>query len=817
MSWVCVPNSSLQGYISKVYIEDFALVSDSAYVAQNAGRIIRALLEIALSRNWANCALLLIDLSKAIERRMWPYDHPLQQLATLQKDTLYNLRRWADDTEISELREMDPKDIGQLIHMNETHGKAIHAAAVQFPSIGVSYALRPLAHDLLQITVTVKREFEWSAKLSTSAEPFYVWAQDAEGLNILQWRSILVRQSSSTLDIDFVIPWTGEHSSISIVTASDRWLGSDSQTHVSLENLVMPAPFTDATPVLDLPFLPISAVDDAVLANAYRPVTLLNGLQSQVFWTLFHTNHNVLISAPVASGKSLLGEMALWHAFKHNKSTLAIVVVPHAHAANETAARIRSITQGGDIAVTSVKSSDALLKASRGAKGRVIVAIPEAFQDIAGETLSNLVGQTSIAVFEDLHLLDAEYELVVAKLMTMLQPARVRVVGITNSLNDPSDLAAWLAVSEANSFCFYPRDRGAPVIVQLKTFSTPHSATLLKTMVKPAYDIVKAATGSVVIFVPSRGACRSVASDLVTQSGVEFDLNGFLNAPREDVEPLVANVRDSALLEPLLHGIGYVLPHMAPSDLALVLELFAAGIVRALIAPREAAWSLPVRGNTVVLMGAQYRLNESAANYSPNELVKMQGFAVQSAHPASPSGRMHILCQGEQVTAISRVLSDGLSLESSLLPVLRRKHEDKDDKGVDRARTTLDKMLKPRDAPAPLAHNRPQKPDLRKRDLMDVLGWTYLLSRVQSNPTFYDSYDGAEMLSRAVDEWFRPLDVKAGQERKEAKRVAKEEEERKDAEEEGKSAESKDKGEIHPTVPQVPQTNGDTEFDIIEV
>jgi hypothetical protein len=48
-------NILLQAHISKVFIEDFALVSDAAYVAQNAGRIIRALLEIALSRNWANC------------------------------------------------------------------------------------------------------------------------------------------------------------------------------------------------------------------------------------------------------------------------------------------------------------------------------------------------------------------------------------------------------------------------------------------------------------------------------------------------------------------------------------------------------------------------------------------------------------------------------------------------------------------------------------------------------------------------------------------------------------------------------------------
>lgn len=66
-------NILLQAYISKSYIEDFALVSDTAYVAQNAGRIIRALLEIAVSRRFAGVSYVLMSMSKAVEKRMWPF------------------------------------------------------------------------------------------------------------------------------------------------------------------------------------------------------------------------------------------------------------------------------------------------------------------------------------------------------------------------------------------------------------------------------------------------------------------------------------------------------------------------------------------------------------------------------------------------------------------------------------------------------------------------------------------------------------------------------------------------------------------------
>jgi replicative superfamily II helicase len=70
----------LQSYISNAYLEDFALVSDCAYVAQNAGRIVRALFEIALNRNWGPTASVLLSINKAIEKRMWTFEHPLAQM-----------------------------------------------------------------------------------------------------------------------------------------------------------------------------------------------------------------------------------------------------------------------------------------------------------------------------------------------------------------------------------------------------------------------------------------------------------------------------------------------------------------------------------------------------------------------------------------------------------------------------------------------------------------------------------------------------------------------------------------------------------------
>ena len=72
-------NILLQGYISRAYVEDFALVSDTAYVAQNAARIARALVEIGTSRKWAQTAAVLIEMSKSIESASASF-HPIQAL-----------------------------------------------------------------------------------------------------------------------------------------------------------------------------------------------------------------------------------------------------------------------------------------------------------------------------------------------------------------------------------------------------------------------------------------------------------------------------------------------------------------------------------------------------------------------------------------------------------------------------------------------------------------------------------------------------------------------------------------------------------------
>lgn len=295
-------------------MDDFALVSDMAYVAQNGGRIIRALLEIAISRKWANVTAVLMGMSKAIEKRLWPFDQPLKQF-DLRADVFYGLERWADNCSVAELAAMTSADLGELIHMNERHGTAILNAAKQFPTVQIGYDLRPLGFDILKIAVTVTRAFDWSTKIHGHIEPFWLWVEDHDAITILQWSHLLFRQATESVGVDFVIsiPDGQPPPSVTIRFVSDRWMGAENEVSIPLDLTVMPTSSSSHTPRLDLPFLPLSVMHSPLLEDLFsRNLPSFNAIQTQIFWSLMQTKLHALVCAPSGSGKSTLGQVLIW-------------------------------------------------------------------------------------------------------------------------------------------------------------------------------------------------------------------------------------------------------------------------------------------------------------------------------------------------------------------------------------------------------------------------------------------------------------------------------------------------------------------------
>ncbi|EJD01188.1 Sec63-domain-containing protein [Fomitiporia mediterranea MF3/22] len=737
-------NILLQAYISRVYPEDFALVSDMAYVAQNAGRIIRALLEIGISRKWANVGSVLVSFSKAVEKRIWPFDHPFMQLGdSLKRELMVNLQRFADDYTPGELAQMTAQELGDLVHMNTTHGSALLRAAKEFPTLELSYELRPLTSDLLRVSVHAKRLFTWGSKRKDTVEPFWIWIEDLDGGSILQLSHVIFRQSTEQVDCDFIVQTTDAMAveGLTIRYVSDRWMGAEDELHVDMSSLVKPKAFESFTQILAIPFLDLEILGNETLKSVFgAKLQNLNGVQTHSCWSMLSTNQNALLCAPPGSGKSLLAQTLIAKTLQKAKAGLwALVISPKRGIATDIASGLRQVLGPLGIPVEIIGQA-----ASFSHQNRKVVRVihPRVILDMLEHpSFANASDFLRLVLCENLELLDAEYELAISLLLHATQNRPTRFVGLSTSLTDASDLADWLRVPSLCMSCFRPSDREQDLRTSIQTFTIPYSAALFKSMAKPAHSAISSGGGEfALVFVPSRSQCKPVANDLITQCAMDLKMQGYLpvDTSPDALEPYLARLQDQTLADLITRGIGIFHDGVHRSDRALMLELCAEGIVRVLIAPRDALWSVPMRAGVVVVMGTQYlrfdgasrtedpsRRDRQIAEYPLAEVVHMQGRAARHAQ----AGHFHLLCQAEGRETLTRFQDEGIPLESTL-------HESSVFKDWLHARWKYGRIS-----------------SVDTQQTLDILSWTYLTRRMESNPMYYDAVPGDldTSLSRLVD------------------------------------------------------------------
>ena len=101
---------------------------------------------------------------------------------------------------------------------------------------------------------------------------------------------------------------------------SDRWLGAEAVCAVSFKHLILPEKHPPHTELLDLHPLPITVLKDPQLEMLFK-FTHFNPVQTQIFHTLYHTDHNVLLGAPTGSGKTVAAELAIFRTFREYPGT----------------------------------------------------------------------------------------------------------------------------------------------------------------------------------------------------------------------------------------------------------------------------------------------------------------------------------------------------------------------------------------------------------------------------------------------------------------------------------------------------------------
>ncbi|KAH8915667.1 Sec63-domain-containing protein [Atractiella rhizophila] len=713
-------NILLQSYISKVYLEDFALVSDTNYVAQNAGRIARALLDIAIHRKWGVATLVCASMSKAIEKRMWPFDHPLLQ-CDLSQELLYNIQQWADELTVEEIAEHSPADFGKLIHLNERLGGIAVQAAKRFPKLNISVDIRPLAGDVLQLRFDLRKAFDWSEKIHRNIEGFWLWVEDADA-NILRLHHILLRQQTSNIQQEFNLFFDSTPSSITIRLVSDRWIGNEQEQIVPLDNIKMPPIAPPPEDLLDLPLLPIDALKHNRLKTHYsKDMLSFNPIQTQVFHTIYNTKANTLVASPEKKTWLLFVELAICRQLAFNPQARILVFGSRKPVARTLFTRLQELLSPSNILVRLIAQSSDL---SSALPSGVHVCIPSTFYRAISKKI--VTSETfDLIISTDLQTLHTAYELSIAHLRRHHPFARF--VGFSAPLADPSDLARFLGCKPVNTFSFHANVSSEPITTSFVTHSQQHSTGLLRSMIKPVYLHIRQPTApSCLCFVPSVNQTKILLREMATLCASDIEQGPLYKISPQEMSGMAEYVTDSDLSESLRQGIGVLHNGLQTYERRLVLELFQSGVIRVLFLSKDDAWNLPnISADKVMLLGAQFWVEDVGSgrrllDYSLPDLLHLQSFA------RSPMrSEFIVFCQSEQAEIYSRFLLEGLPLESEM-----------ELKGV-----FMDDILRHLDSGM-----------LNAQDVLDYVSWTFIALRLPRNPSYYFPHND-EFGKDKTDEW----------------------------------------------------------------
>ncbi|KAJ5410912.1 uncharacterized protein N7487_005271 [Penicillium crustosum] len=720
-------NLLLQAYISRAKIEDFALASDTGYVAQNAARICRALFMIALNRRWGYQCQVLLSLCKSIEKQIWPFDHPFRQF-DLPQPILRNLDEKLPTTSIESMKEMEPAEIGQLVH-NHRMGNTLSKLLDNFPTLSVETEIAPLNRDVLRILLSIYPEFTWNDRHHGASESFWVWVENSETSEIYHHEYFILSRKKLYADheLNFTIPLSDPlPSQIYIRVISDRWLGAETVSPVSFQHLIRPDTESVYTDLLNLQPLPISALKNPILEEVYgQRFQFFNPMQTQIFHLLYHTPANVLLGSPTGSGKTVAAELAMWWAFREKPGSKVVYIAPMKALVRERVQdwRKRLTRQMGLKLVELTGDNTPDTRTIRDAD--IIITTPEKWDGISRSWQTrDYVRKVSLVIIDEIHLLGGDrgpiLEIIVSRMNYIASQSKgsVRLMGMSTACANASDLANWLGVKEG-LYNFRHSVRPVPLEIFIDGFPEQRGfCPLMQSMNRPTFLAIKnhSPEKPVIVFVASRRQTRLTAKDLINYCGMEDNPRRFVRMSEDDLELNLARVKDDALREALNFGIGLHHAGLVESDRQLAEELFANNKIQVLVATSTLAWGVNLPAHLVVVKGTQF-FDAKIEGYRDMDLTDVLQMLGRAGRPQfDTSGIARIFTQDSKKAFYKHFLHTGFPVESTLHKVLDNHL------GAEVSAGTIG----------------------TQQDALDYLTWTFFFRRLHKNPSYYGLEISAE-------------------------------------------------------------------------
>ncbi len=393
-----------------------------------------------------------------------------------------------------------------------------------------------------------------------------------------------------------------------------------------------------------------------------------NRMQREALPGLWETDHNVVASAPTASGKTALAELAICKTLSEGGT--ALFIAPLRALTNE---KEREWERFGDLGYSVyVVSGERDLNPRRAERADVLVMTPEKTDSATRKhdsTRYSFITDVDCVVIDEVHLLDSEkrgavLEVTVSRLRRLQDP---RIVALSATMPNVGDVAKWLDAPAETTYEFGDDYRPVDLETGVKTYS--HGANAFADKYRRLYRALDLAEphvredGQALVFVSSRQdtvQAAKKARDEITERDVPIDTRGDYDFHTEAKE-----LSNDTLRQSVLDGVGFHHAGLGKGDRDRVEEWFKRGRIKLLFSTSTLAWGVNLPARCVIIRDTKYHDPlEGETDVSPLDVLQMLGRAGRPGY--DDVGYGWVICDRGDADRYRRLLREGKEIESRL-------------------------------------------------------------------------------------------------------------------------------------------------------
>lgn len=179
----------MQIFISRERPKGFTLISDTNYIASNAGRVARAIFEMCLHTNRAGTALKLLRLAKSVDNQFWWFQTPLRHfeneiginiIKAIESRHSGPGKGYGSFESALSLLDMTPEEVGQICRSKKATGVKVQKFIRMIPRPVISCKVLPVTRDVLRFQIEITPDFNWHGRWHGGVVGFWLWVEDSE-------------------------------------------------------------------------------------------------------------------------------------------------------------------------------------------------------------------------------------------------------------------------------------------------------------------------------------------------------------------------------------------------------------------------------------------------------------------------------------------------------------------------------------------------------------------------------------------------------------------------------------------------------------